>query len=38
MKKTTLTHEERDKLRKEKEAFLKYCIECEGKAMNNCKK
>ena len=38
MIKRTLTHEEREKVKREKEEFLKYCIECEGKLMNKTKK
>ena len=34
MIKRPLTHDEREKQRKEKEEFLKYCIMCEGKLIN----
>lgn len=38
MVKRTLTHEEREVIRKKNEEFLKYCIRCEGKLMNGNKK
>lgn len=33
MIKRTLTHDEREVIRKKNEEFLKYCIECEGKLL-----